>query len=63
MLWSNFQLEWTKSDDRECDLLVTDEREGVDQWRVWEAEDDNSVLFLEDWADEEVLDCLLEQDG
>jgi len=56
-------LGFAQSDVREYDEPVTVERDEVEQYRVWEAEDDDSVLVLEDAADEEVMDYLLEQDG
>lgn len=63
MLWSNFEIEFASSEEYSCDLLVTDEREGVDLWRVWEASDDDSTLVVEDEAPEAVFDYCCEQDG
>jgi len=63
VLWSSFDLEFSTSDEYSCDLLVTDEREGVEVYRVWEAKDDHSMLVVEDAAEEAVLDYLQEQDG
>jgi hypothetical protein len=63
MIWSNFDLEFATSDEYSCDLLVTDERDGVEVWRVWEAEDDEDTLVLEDGSEEAVYDFLAEQDG
>lgn len=63
MLWGNFDIEFASSEEYSCDLLVTDERDGVDLWRVWEASDDDSVLIVEDEAPEAVFDYCCEQDG
>lgn len=63
MIWSNFDLEFAASDEYSCDLLATDERDGVEVWRVWEAEDDEDTLVLEDGSEEAVYDFLAEQDG
>lgn len=62
MIWSSFDLEFA-SEDRDCDLIITDSRDGVEVYCAWEADDDESVLIIDDRAPESLYDFACAEDG